>query len=296
MSASNKTVTDNFLILDLDETLLHTFSDMPDLAKLDNLSRPDQADMRQRLYTIGLQDAVYDRGVGDYSEMWGIRRHHLEEFLKFARGYFKEVIVWTAGRREYADNIVNSIFRGLSRPRVIYNYDDCVLMKHRGDGYYTKPISKMIEQEQRLADLGMSLKNTFIIDDRKTTFLPNTKNGIQIPAYSPKPTEKSIRREDNNLIKVANWFMRTDVINSNDVRDLRKEFIFDNNDIDYDLETLIETRRGKENSDEEPNSPSNESNIKIVPSRVSRRVSNYLPRTDVTKNSTFRGLTINGIM
>ena len=302
MSGSNKTVTDKFLILDLDETLLHTFQYEEDLTKLDNLSSPSQGDIRSRLYTIGLQDAVTDRGVGDYVEMWGIRRHYLEEFLKFSREYFKEVIVWTAGRRDYADNIVNSIFRGLTRPRVIYHYGDCVEMEYRGDRYWTKPISKMIDREQRLADLGISLENTFIIDDRLTTFLPNPKNGIQIPAYCPKPTEKSIRKEDNNLIKVANWFMRPDVINSKDVRDLRKNFIFDNNDIEYDLNTLIKNYivQGKENSDEEPNSPSNESNVKIVPSSVTNSISNYVPnyvpRTDVTKNSTFRGLTINGIM
>ena len=73
----------------------------------------------------------------------------------------------------------------------------------------------------------MSLKNTFIVDDRLSVFQePNPGNGIQIPAYKPSLSIKSMRSDDIALKQLMRWLQKPEIMNCEDVRALDKRDIF----------------------------------------------------------------------
>ena len=224
-------ITDKVIVLDLDETLLHTFEDMKDLKELNIFSDPKLLDLRRRTYIIHEFDMITARGTkglnrkGKKSIMWGIERPHLHEFLRFCFNYFKKVAVWTAGTKPYAFAIVNKIFKDLPQPHIIYSREDC---KYNNLGLYHKPLLHMINNVPNLNTV-MSLNNSFIIDDRTTNFTDNPNNGITIPPYDPYPTIAHMTLDDNRLLKLKEWFLSSKVKNSTDVRKLNKKYIFIDN-------------------------------------------------------------------
>jgi len=216
-------LTDRILILDLDETLLHSFVDDEDLVAIKRLQYfKDYPDLSRRAYYLDIDDVATPLGQGDNFRTWGITRPHLKEFLAFAFLYFRTVMVWTAGTRRYADSIVKEIFSGLPQPTLVYSRDECVISR---DNHYTKPIAKIIEDED-LWDF-MNLKNTLIIDDKDSNFIPNPENGIKIPAFSPKSYIDSLRSDDNAYAQIVEWLMEPNVINAFSVQHLDKSRIFD---------------------------------------------------------------------
>ena len=73
----------------------------------------------------------------------------------------------------------------------------------------------------------MNASNTFVIDDRQSTFAKvNPNNGILIPGYAPPDTIDGIKTDDPTLRQLMMWFSRDDVKNSKDVRLLDKSRIF----------------------------------------------------------------------
>lgn len=220
-----KPLTDKCIVLDLDETLVHSHGEANiDLLKqLKIFTDPNLIDLRDRVYKITMDDVVYKRGTGEKTEMWGILRPHLREFLIFCFTYFKLVIVWSAGRKNYVHAIVDQIFKDLRRPHIIYTFDD---IEKLPNGTLIKPLNKIINNIPGMKK-HMGLENTFIIDDRTSVFHePNPDNGIEIPAYKPTFNAKGIKADNNGLIQLMNWFMKPEVINSRDVRNLDKSKIF----------------------------------------------------------------------
>ena len=156
--------------------------------------------------------------------MWGIFRPYVREFLIHCFNYFKIVIVWSAGRKNYVHTIVDQLFAGLRRPHVIFTYDD---LEKLHNGTLIKPLNKLIEKVPGL-NRYMSLENTFIIDDRTSVFQePNPGNGIEIPAYKPAFNVKGLRTEDEALLHLIQWFNHPEVVSSPDVRALDKSRIFE---------------------------------------------------------------------
>ena len=218
-----KALTDKCLVLDLDETLVHTQSD-PDNQLFEEVifTDPKYYHLRSRCYKITMDDVVHKRGTGNKTEMWGICRPHLQEFLRDCFKYFNLVIVWSAGRKNYVHRIVDHIFRDLPRPDFILTYDD---LEKLSDNTFIKPLSKLWNIEQFKSV--MTEKNSLIIDDRESVFLePNPDNGIQIPAYRPSFTLEGVQEDDTELLKFRNWLFQKDVVNSKDVRALNKKKIF----------------------------------------------------------------------
>jgi len=168
------------LVLDLDETLLHS-----DDATEEAL-------------------AAFDRKP-DYrvpgTSMVGWLRPHLKEFLEYAFDNF-DVIVWTAGSKEYADVVVPEAFRrhGVPMPRRVLSADDCV-PRLENTGWYCyekaryKPLPKLWQR-------GLSHKNTLIVDDRADTASDNIANLILMPAFL---------RDDDRLRQLQRWLERNDV-------------------------------------------------------------------------------------
>ncbi len=210
--------TEKCLVLDIDETLVHTMDTPKGYAKMKIFTDEKFFPYRGRVYKFVLED-FENVGSGKSLEFWGIMRQHLREFLLYCFSYFKYVIIWSAGKRTYVEQIVDIIFNGLQRPHKILAYEDCIII----DDKLTKPLFKLTE----LIGNDLNLTNTWIIDDKVENFIDNKENGIEIPAYTPDETYSSLIVEDNALILLMNWFDKKNVINSTDVRSLNTKDIFE---------------------------------------------------------------------
>lgn len=214
------------IILDVDETLVHTIEDrgFKLLNKSGIMSDPKLMKYRDRILIFRLEDVVGLKGEGLDTDMWSITRPHLEQFLNFCFTYFENVIIWSAGLDGYVREIVNRIFdplKGMPQPSLIYTRKDCVKL----NGITTKPIINIIEQNPELANT-VTLENTIFIDDLYDNFINNPDNGVLIPAYSPNTTISSIARDDIALQQLMYWLLQKDIKNSTDIRTLPKN-IFD---------------------------------------------------------------------
>lgn len=212
------------IVLDLDETLIYTpESNEKYYNNLKMFSSSENLELRKRIFQIKLIDTFDNDGSGTVEFMWTIKRPHLDEFLKFCFKYFKAVIVWSAGVREYVTEIVKNIFTGIGEPLIVYNRSD---LDSTVDGsIYYKPLTKMIRQEDPTQSF-LSLKNLLILDDKIYNFIVNKDNGVLIPGYYPKVTKKTLMKDDVRLLEFMKWLKTDEVNSSNDVRKLNKKNIF----------------------------------------------------------------------
>lgn len=226
-NSTSNTISNHCIVLDLDETLLHTFDDYNNLNRLGILKDPDFIRLRKRLYIIGVDDAVTKRGEGKHIRMWGLLRPGLKKFLMFCFSYFKIVAIWTAGRKRYAEKIVQELSKDVQEPHIVYCFDHCL---DESGTCSTKDLQKIISECPKT----MSLKNTFMIDDRMYNFDNNPDNGILIPPYNPLPQKFTLMddqdpaTQDRTLENLKKWFLLPEVKNSEDIRTLDKTNIFSN--------------------------------------------------------------------
>lgn len=169
-----RTITEFTIVLDIDETLLHTFRDPSSSGE----------------YTVLLGD--YDSQI-KYS---GVFRNGLNEFLKFCFLYFKNVIIWSAGTSGYVHKICEIIFKDLQyNPDRILTHDDVIQLP---ENRYYKPLTKIFSET-------INKSNTYFVDDREENFMMNKENGIIIPIFDGE--------DDNYLLTLKNWFLQPHVIN-----------------------------------------------------------------------------------
>ena len=240
---SDSTPPDQFLILDLDQTMVYTHSDIQKFDMLNIFHKKHRMKLRKKLYTMELYDVSVEYGIGDKIVLSGIHRPYSKEFMDFCRGRFKGVGVWSAGRMKYVYKITDDLFPfDDRRPIVVYTYDDCDVGK---DDYLKKPLKKMFD-DPKLQHLGMNEKNTFILDDRDDTFSLNKRNGIQIPEFECDMTAEEIdKHPDVCLLKAMFWFDSPEVKWSDDIRHLDKEYIFDRSLKEYTTESRRHKKSGK---------------------------------------------------
>jgi len=226
MSSNNNhdSLTDKCIYLDLDQTLISTADEkygLDYLYKLKILSNPSLMHIRNRIYHVVVED-LEKPGYGSKYEMWGITRPKLNRFLNFCFGYFKLVIVYSAGKRQYVESIVDHIFKDVEYPHAVLSYDD---IKKDKKGNVVKPITSVINANL-LTKQFVKHNNTLGLDDLESTYSENKGNGILIPPYEPDLNEKSLDGDDDYLLRLENWLMLPEVINCKDVRLLDKTQIF----------------------------------------------------------------------
>ena len=224
----DRSLTDKVIVLDLDESLVHSISgkteetDFKLLTDLEIMTKSSLNDLKKRIYILKIDDC-HSKGMGDRSHMWGIKRPHLDDFLNFCFSYFKIVAIWSAGSHSYVDILVEKLFNNINRsPHIIYSRKNITNDPHHG---YHKPLIKMINGIPGL-DQYMSLSNTFILDDRDSNFYNNEENGIKIPYYLPEVTIEGLRKDDLQLVNLQHWFNTDQVKYTNDVRKIDKKGIF----------------------------------------------------------------------
>jgi len=208
-------VSNKCIILDLDETLVHTREDIQELYSLDVMNNKNLIPYRQSIYNFCLYDLDGKRGSSETC-MWGTKRPHVDSFISFCFANFSKVCVWTAGTADYAEEIVNALFKSNYRmPDVVWSRNDC----QSGGGILFKPITKMAASYPFI-----TLENSIIIDDRRTTFRANVENGILIPPYQPLTIGESF--SDDKLPYLMKWISESGVLTTNDVRTIPKTGIF----------------------------------------------------------------------
>ena len=217
--------SDKTAIIDLDETCIHTFTDMNKLKELNIMNDPKLIDLRKRIYVIDIKD-VNGRGNGGSSQIWGIERPHLREFLKYMMYNVNNLIMWTAGIEPYAQAIVKHIFRGIGKPTMVLSRKDCVNVGTKSNPMYTKPIMKLVNSNYNKVYKNITMENSFIIDSRIDYVMPNFTNAIIIPPYSPTPNVDSLRMQDTALLKIMTWFNSPNIRNSPDIKTVKKDDIF----------------------------------------------------------------------
>lgn len=216
----SSTITDKVIVLDLDETLVHSYANSETLELYDKLGLGKISDLSHRTYLMQIRDALnssdHPRGEGVITKIWGVIRPHTKEFLLFCFSYFKAVIVWSAGTKKYVHDIVKIIFSDMPQPHAVLTRNDCTKI----DDYHDKNLNKLFNHGELGRYAGP--ENTLIIDDREVSFSSCPNNGVIIPGYNPHPSISSIKSDDIALLQLRAWFLRSDIKTAKDVRGLKK--------------------------------------------------------------------------
>nr|XP_011462148.1 PREDICTED: CTD small phosphatase-like protein [Fragaria vesca subsp. vesca] len=167
------------VFLDLDETLVHTSATLP--YRFDFLVRPIIRDTEMTFYVI--------------------KRPGVDQFLqKLAEKY--EVVVFTAGMREYASLVLDRLDRQGFISHRLYR-DSCKEVY----GKFVKDLS----------GLGRDLRRVVIVDDNPNSYFLQSENGIPVRPFVGD-------MEDGELGRLLKFFEGE---GSEDIRDAVREYVND---------------------------------------------------------------------
>ncbi|XP_061342764.1 uncharacterized protein LOC133288938 [Gastrolobium bilobum] len=143
------------VILDLDETLIHSMATPP----------PDRFDFVVR--------PVID---GEPMDFYVLKRPGVDEFLQSLAAKF-EVVVFTAAIKEYASLVLDRLDRNRFISHRLYR-DSC----RQVDGKLVKDLS----------EIGRDLKRVVIVDDNPNSFANQPENAILIQAFVDDPCDREL--------------------------------------------------------------------------------------------------------
>lgn len=161
----------HILVLDLDETLLHTFE------------APAEETARYEELTRQFPQRIFSPYPGEFT----ILRPHLHEFLRWAFASFDYVAVWSAGSYEYVHRMCDHLFVETPDPAFIFSREDCDIR----DRTYYKDLSKI----PRLARWVPRDAVIILIDDLPINHEINGDYAYTIPAFRTQ----SIESDDHEL-------------------------------------------------------------------------------------------------
>jgi len=185
---------ERILIIDLDETLIHTFSNCRELlSKINTHQDPNIAD---RFYVFEIKGSLF----------CGIIRPGFKQFYQAIKQSFDRIVFWSAGTYKYVEKILKILMDYLGPelaelPTLVWSRQDCETTRE----IYHKPVSKIANY---LNEHGIKTDtdHILILDDKEHTFIRNRANGLLIPAYDPKPNLKSLQSDqDKALFKFGKW-------------------------------------------------------------------------------------------
>lgn len=143
------------LILDMDETLIHS-SSFPPHPKVSYFQISDKYQPENSFF-------VY-------------KRPGLDDFIKFVRENF-EVFIFTYGQKEYADPIIDKVFPSLDKDHRLYR-DLC----DTSSGSVKKDLQMFKTSE----------KNIILVDDNEAEINFNPSNTIKIKRWNGIPDDKEL--------------------------------------------------------------------------------------------------------
>tara|TARA_R100001163_G_C5068510_1_gene209049 strand:- start:19363 stop:19938 length:576 start_codon:yes stop_codon:yes gene_type:complete len=166
-----------FLVLDLDETLIHTMQITQAFSKRLNNATDFHFKINNQYY-------------------WVRKRPGIDLFLDFAFKHFT-VGIWTAAEKDYAKEICRKI---LSMPQLhatkfIYSRNFCHLDSTNMPPMFVKPLAKIWAVYPE-----MNRMNTLMIDNNLNVMKYNPHNGIHIPDFIGQTTDKFLYKIRNLMI------------------------------------------------------------------------------------------------
>jgi len=209
---SSEPITNRKIILDIDECLVHAF-------KTDKTEKKKEAaEELLKLNKIGLRKRFFELDLGENDQYWVVTRPHLDKFLNFLPRYFDTIIVWSAARNDYVEEVVKQIFKDHVKPNYILTYDD---VKEEKNKDYHKPLSVVNKKFPGL----LNYAETLFIDDKADNFREFPDNGIVIPKFRPEAKDP-YTEQDDMFLRLIDWLMQKSVIESTDIRKVNKSKIF----------------------------------------------------------------------
>ena len=167
-------VKDKLLILDMDETLIHSES------------------FRDHDY---ISEGAYDFkfSVGEDYWYFTIKRPFLDEFMKYAFDNFK-VAIWTAAGADYAAAVMKGCGINTKKLEFFWTRERCTMKYDFETGFHygVKNLDKVKKS------LGWDLNNILIVDDVLKTAINNYGNLIHIKEFL-------YQRNDTELLKLMNY-------------------------------------------------------------------------------------------
>ncbi|KAL4449242.1 hypothetical protein ABPG74_015624 [Tetrahymena malaccensis] len=145
------------LVLDLDETLIHS-----------SQKKPQKYDLNFKIQTSTTKE-----------EFFVNFRPNVQNFLRTMATYY-EVFIWTASIKEYADVIINQLDPYGNFISYRLYRDSC---RKKGD-YYIKDLTL----------LNRNMKDIIIIDNLSTCFNLHQENGIQIQDFTNDETDNELEK------------------------------------------------------------------------------------------------------
>tara|TARA_R110002072_G_scaffold45565_4_gene126730 strand:+ start:12370 stop:13218 length:849 start_codon:yes stop_codon:yes gene_type:complete len=194
------------LVLDLDETMVHTFGHEAELASfIEELGELD----KKRIKKLDFSD-----GSGS---MWTYVRPHAELFLEVAFAEFDTVSVWSAGTYEYVHKLVDLLFVN-RRPKFVMTRNDCneIQVGNPDGACRFKPLENIYTVHP-----SHNRYNTLIVDDRTDICGFNCLNNIKIPEFSIGDHNHEILVGDFSLLILAEWFLSDRFRKTSSVQELK---------------------------------------------------------------------------
>lgn len=205
------------LVLDMDETLIHTLGASARIELL--TSYPNATAALQAcgdLFGVRFERTVRPSGTDREEDVLVIKRPGVDEFLRRARKTFSHVLIWSAGQKEYVEKVIDGLFERHPPPDLVMTYDD---IHHESNGY-SKPLSRVYEKVD-----AASPKNTILVDDCESNFIHDTNNGVKIKRYAPAIREiiTGQYNTDTELYVLADYFADKSFASARDVRTIGLE-------------------------------------------------------------------------
>lgn len=194
-SAPNDSLTDNCIILDIDNTLIEAQFD----GELPAHFHSDA--YKSRRFQFAIEGESTSNCASDSKTYHAVLRPMTHAFLTYIFKYFKLVCVWSLGKRPYVHAVVEQIFANHAPPHAVLSYEHSTLIPRRST--LTKPIRAMIDAND-LCRRHMRLDNTLIIDDNVHNFYHNPRNGVLIPQFTLKKVARSYHN-DISLLVLMLW-------------------------------------------------------------------------------------------
>lgn len=167
------------LILDIDETLIHT----------------DTAPLEYEKY---LNFDFKFKGNNSKSLYYTKKRPYLDEFLNYAFQNF-DIAIWTAAGVEYAEEILKGIGLDKSKLKFLYTQENCTLkLSHDYSNYFG------VKNLQKLKKGGYDLNKVLIVDDIAETAVNNYGNLIQIKPFTDDSDDTELLKLISYLEKIKN--------------------------------------------------------------------------------------------
>lgn len=166
------------LVLDLDETLIHTVR--------------VGSEFNQKLASLVDFHFFVE---GNY--FYVLKRPGLDLFLDFVFKYFR-VGIWTAAEKGYAKEVCKNIlsYEQLTKVSFIYSRSFCQLDQSVMPPVFVKPLAKIFQ-----AYRDHNQHNTFMIDNTAHVMKYNTQNGVVIPDFRGNMADGALYLIRNQIIR-----------------------------------------------------------------------------------------------